>query len=118
MMNLIKYIKTQIQWSRIVFGEGLRTEGILKHIEAEIIEVREQPGDVEEWVDIVILALDGAWRAGYTPEEIVEAMCIKQLKNIRRKWHKPADENTPAFHVVEIEQPIEVDDIPGAEAAR
>lgn len=98
-MNFIKYLRSQIAWSGDVFGKGKRTEGILKHIEKEIVEVREAPLDIEEWVDIVILALDGAWRAGYTPEQIVEAMTLKQLKNFCREWNVPDSENEVVEHI-------------------
>jgi hypothetical protein len=97
--DLLVYLKKQIKWSRDVFGDGKRTEGILKHIEKESIEVREAPLDVEEWVDIVILALDGAWRAGYTPEQIAETMCLKQLKNFCREWNVPESEDEPVMHI-------------------
>jgi len=97
--DLIAYLDVQIKWSATVFGDGKRTEGILKHIESEIIEVRDEPEDVEEWVDIVVLALDGAWRAGHSPKQICEAMQKKQIKNLRRKWHVPKSENEPVMHV-------------------
>lgn len=84
-----------------MFGRGARTEGILKHIESEIVEVRSKPHDLMEWVDIVILALDGAWRSGYTPGEIVEALEKKQAINIRRDWPMPTSEDEPAMHIKE-----------------
>lgn len=98
-MDLRKYIQVQKDWSEIVFGEGSRTEGILEHIRLESDEVRAEPNDVEEWVDIAILALDGAWRAGHSPEEVCEAMLRKQIKNLKRQWHVPESGDKPVTHI-------------------
>lgn len=97
-MNLVEYLDIQREWSEIVFGEGPRTEGICKHIESELKEVRADPSDVTEWVDIAILALDGAWRAGFSPQQVCDALVAKQKKNLRRKWHTPKSQHEPAFH--------------------
>lgn len=85
-MNLISYISNQIEWSRMTFGGGKRTIGITEHIKKEIEEVKEDTDRFEEWIDIVILALDGAWRAGATAGQIVGRLEEKQAINIRRVW--------------------------------
>lgn len=97
-MDIAEYVRRQMEWSRVVFGPGRRTEGVLKHIEKEVQEVRRSPTDLE-WIDIVILALDGAWRAGYTPEQIADALAYKQAKNMRREWPSPVSEDEPVEHV-------------------
>jgi hypothetical protein len=102
-MNISEYITNQKIWSQIAFGKGKRTEGVLHHIEKEIEEVRMEPYSLE-WIDIVILALDGAWRAGYTPEEIEKALIAKQEKNAKRKWpYPPPSDDVPSFHIKGIE---------------
>lgn len=54
------------------------TEGILDHIRIKCEEARFADGrDVEEWVDIVILAIGGALRTGFSPEIITEAISSK-----------------------------------------
>jgi len=105
-VNLEKHIESQRVWSKRTFGDGPRTEGILKHIEAEMREVREHPEDLFEWIDIVILALDGAWRAGHSPYDIALALQTKMLKNINRTWPKPVSQDEPVMHIKE--QPNEV----------
>lgn len=80
------YIRDQMGWSEQTFGPGDRTDGLLDHISKELLEIKADPTDVEEWVDVIILALDGAWRTGHSPEEIVEALWTKQVKNFQRKW--------------------------------
>jgi hypothetical protein len=99
--SLKDYIERQREWSRNTFGPGRRTMGVTGHIEKELAEIRNAPGDLEEWVDVVILALDGAWRAGHTPYEIVAMMQAKQVKNMARRWPAETDEDKPVEHVRE-----------------
>jgi len=46
---------------------GTRTKGVIDHLRKELDEVEKEPTDLLEWIDLVLLALDGAWRHGYTP---------------------------------------------------
>lgn len=85
-MNLIKHIQRQRKWSEYTFGPGERTAGVCDHIRKELHEVEAKPNDLSEWVDVIILAFDGAWRAGYTPEQIESAIEAKQTENEGRKW--------------------------------
>jgi hypothetical protein len=86
-MNLIEHLVRQKKWSLKAFGPGDRTHGLIAHILEELKEVSESEGqDIEEWIDVVILAFDGAWRAGFTPYEIAKALKNKQEKNENRKW--------------------------------
>ena len=82
----------------MTFGEGQRTVGITKHIRKELDEILENPTDLMEWIDVIILALDGAWRAGYTPRQIVEALDQKQQINFAREWPPNSDPNEPTEH--------------------
>jgi len=85
-MNLINHLFKQISFSVNTFGPGSRTSGILDHIRKELLEVETHPDDLEEWIDIVTLAFDGAWRAGFTPQQIVDKLEAKLQKNILRDW--------------------------------
>lgn len=98
-VDLRRYIESQLAWSMRTFGEGSRSEGICKHIEKELEEIRQDPESLYEWADVVILALDGAWRAGYTPEEIEIALYNKQQKNFSRKWPESSKEDQPTEHI-------------------
>lgn len=95
---IIEYINRQIIWSRKTFGEGPQVEKHCRHLEKEIAEIRANPTDLEEWVDVILLALDGAWRAGYTPWAIVAGLIRKQRTNAARRWILPEDENEPVRH--------------------
>jgi hypothetical protein len=81
-----RHLDRQREWSRETFGPGTRLHGVLDHITKELDEIRADPTDVGEWVDVIILAFDGAWRAGWEPQEILDAIVAKQTKNELRTW--------------------------------
>lgn len=80
------HLKRQREWSARIFGPGLRTKGIISHIRKELLEIEADPTSLEEWIDVVTLALDGAWRAGYSPTQILDQLEAKQTKNENRTW--------------------------------
>ena len=88
--DLTSHLRRQIWFSARTFGPGDRTEGVVDHIRKELNEVLadRQAGKptLSEWVDVIILAFEGAWRSGATPAEIVGAMGAKQTKNEARTW--------------------------------
>lgn len=81
-----KHIERQREFSIRTFGPGTRTEGVLDHISKELDEIRKAPTDLSEWADVIILALDGAWRTGAAPQDIIDAIVAKQEKNEARDW--------------------------------
>ena len=84
---LVDVIEAQQEWSLATFGDGDRTAGTLAHIRKELDEIAADPGDLEEWIDVMILAIDGAWRATRaSPADITVALLAKQAKNRARKW--------------------------------
>lgn len=84
--DLIAHLHRQRLFSEQTFGPGKRVEGVTDHIRKELVEVAESGGSLAEWVDVVLLALDGCWRSGAAPEQIVSALEAKQSKNESRKW--------------------------------
>lgn len=84
--NLVEHLHRQRAFSVKTFGPGARTKGLIDHIRKELAEIEAAPADVTEWVDVIILAFDGAWRAGWEPEDIVRALVEKQTKNEGRVW--------------------------------
>lgn len=103
MFDLVAHIFRQRAFSRATFGPGDRTKGVVDHIRKELIEIEAAPADLEEWADVVLLALDGAWRAAdamgvsrdLAPKLIADTIAAKQLKNEFRNWpdwrHAPTD---------------------------
>lgn len=84
--DLIAHLRRQQEFSLRTFGPGVRTKGVVQHIRKELEEIEAQPDDVTEWIDVAILALDGAWRTGATSEQIAAALEAKQATNERRAW--------------------------------
>lgn len=84
--DLVAHLHRQRAFSEKTFGPGARTTGVLDHIRKELREIESAPADLTEWIDVVLLALDGAWRAGHAPEEIAAALGAKQAKNEGRSW--------------------------------
>lgn len=97
--DIVEYFNAKDQWSFKTFGPGARAEGICKHIEKELIEVRAKPRDLSEWADIIILASDGAARAGFTGAEIWAEMQRKLNVNMCRTWPAPGPEDQAIEHV-------------------
>jgi|GEM_PF-2930580 len=85
-MDLIKHINRMKAFSQRAFGPGARPNGVCEHIRSELKEIEEDPNNLTEWCDVVLLALDGAWRQGFSAEEIAAALEAKQTKNEGRTW--------------------------------
>ena len=114
MIDFEQHLMRQIAWSRATFGPGTRQEGVSDHIHKELVEVANAPTHserVNEWTDVVILALDGLWRelaygAGLTlptsivAEYIVNSILNKHDKNELRDWPdwRTADPNKAIEH--------------------
>ena len=102
-------LDAHIEWSARTFGPGPRTQGLLKHIRKELIEIEAAPLDPNEWIDVAILALDGAWRSlgrdTYPPVDL--AMMVwgllraKYQRNFARQWPdwRAAPPDAPIEHV-------------------
>lgn len=91
-------IEEQREWSMATFGEGDLTASILSHIRKELLEIEDNPRDQEEWVDVILLAIDGFWRhgpRGYSGAgHLAAALWAKRAKNRARKWAIGADGQT------------------------
>lgn len=100
MMDLVQHIARQKAFSERTFGPGTRTAGVIAHCRKELAEIEAKPDDLFEWVDLILLALDGAWRAGHSPEAIAFGIQTKQSINEIRDWPdwRTADPNGPIEH--------------------
>jgi len=99
--DFISILAVQNKFSEKTFGPGNRTTGVVAHIRKELVEIEDKPQDLEEWIDVAILAFDGAWRSGATPEQIWDAYVAKLDKNMSREWPdwRTMDEDAPIEHV-------------------
>lgn len=116
-MDLVAFIKRQRRFSLRAFGEGKRAKGIAEHIHKELEEVDVASGasgasgdELAEWVDVILLAIDGAQRCEIVPagegklrnptaEEICLALFSKLQINETRKW--PALDSTSQDRAIE-----------------
>jgi hypothetical protein len=92
------FVESHRNWSYATFGTGPQTIGLMRHIEKELDEIRENPNDLSEWVDVMLLALDGYLRHGGTVENVLRDMQAKQEKNFARRWVPSTGESTPVEH--------------------
>jgi hypothetical protein len=82
----LEIVSSQKAWSTKTFGPARGTEGVIDHIRKELKEIEAAPTDLEEWIDVIILAIDGAWRSGHTPEQVARKLEEKMAKNRTREW--------------------------------
>ncbi len=79
------------------FGQSTITSKLI-HLREEIDEVEADPSDIIEWADCTILLLDGLRKAGYSTEDLHDAMLKKMEINRNRKWGE-MDEDGVVRHV-------------------
>jgi Protein of unknown function (DUF550) len=98
--DMLAHLQRQREFSERTFGPGARTKGVVDHIRKELVEIEQNPSDFSEWADVVILGLDGFWRAGASPQQIVDTIVAKQAKNEGRTWPdwRTADPNKAIEH--------------------
>jgi hypothetical protein len=101
--NFEAHLQRQHDFSVRTFGPAFRPKGIVDHIRRELAEIEADPEDLSEWIDVVILGLDGALKGGHTPAEIVDALVAKQTRNEARTWPdwRTADPDKAIEHVRE-----------------
>jgi len=99
--SFLLFLYGKRDWSLSTFGPGTRHKGIIAHIRKELKELEDDPRDLDEWIDVILLALDGAWRSGANPERIIEALEAKMRKNRGRNWPdwKALSQDDPIEHV-------------------
>lgn len=85
-LDLVDFLKRHQVFSQRTFGPGHRTQGVLKHLRKELDEIEAKPLDLVEWIDAILIAIDGACRTGASPEEVVQALVDKQTVNEKRDW--------------------------------
>ena len=111
-MDLQQHLLRQMAFSHATFGPGQRTGGVVDHIRKELIEVVQANGEAAEWVDVVILALDGLTRQiafadgdRVSPHDVARIACNmilgKQTRNEARNWPdwRTADKDKAIEHI-------------------
>lgn len=85
-------------WSLKTFGSKGGVESTFNHMVEEMREVLDDPTDIMEWADVLILYMDAAAHCGHTMETIREAVLEKHCINVNREWGEP-DGNGVVRHV-------------------
>ncbi len=83
------YLRRHVEWSHAMFGtpaDGRGPKGPLDHLKKETKEITEDPYDLEEWIDAIILSIDGFLRAGGKLTMVLPLLLRKQVKNAGRDW--------------------------------
>lgn len=97
MFDLKAHLIRQMAFSHATFGPGERREGVIDHIRKELVEVETSGGESSEWVDVVILALDGLTRRlayfngvrvdpALVADRAIKLIVGKQTRNEARTW--------------------------------
>lgn len=105
--NIVDFLQDQAAFSEKTFGPGERLNGVLSHLRKELAEIDNNPKDLSEWIDVILLALDGARRQGFSFREIIETLMYKLAKNKLRKWPDWRNHGTdePIEHMREFDNP-------------
>lgn len=100
-MDLEAHLKRQMEFSRNRFGPESRKEAVADHIRQELEEVLEE-GNPREWVDLVLLSLDGLWRSiQYSSKPNFE---IENLESENREFVEVSWNNVPKIACMLIEE--------------
>lgn len=90
-MELEKKLRELQAWSLRTFGGDRPLQYNVNHIRSELVEIEADPHDVIEWMDVAILAFDGAMRAGHSPDKVVQAFADKIAIIQKRRYVPRAD---------------------------
>lgn len=84
--NFAAFIDRKFAWSLDTFGMKVTIHGVLAHLRKEVDEAERNPRDLEEWADVILLAIEGACRSHFTGEQLCRAIVKKHEKNTKRTW--------------------------------
>lgn len=97
-LDTFRFVMAQhAEWSDRQFG-NVGPVGPLKHMAKEAIEAAEAPDDISEFADILMLVWGATRRAGFSDEQLAEAVAEKLERNKRRAWGDVKD-GEPCHHV-------------------
>lgn len=107
-MKLESHLLRSMAFSFATFGPGKRTAGVIDHIRSELDEIAAaatREDRIEEWTDVLILALDGLTREisfgedeidmqpvyvrpdpDFVAQKVVGSLQYKQFINETREW--------------------------------
>ena len=96
-MTAAPVIWSIMQWQADTFA-GQTQAANLAHLDLEVAELRLNPDNLEEAIDVIFLALQVAGTAGHTSDDVVLALWRKLRRNRTRTWVYTGDPNIPVEH--------------------
>ena len=96
--NLIQRMVTDFANEK--FGDPENPLPPLHHLKGEVDELIENPIDLLEYADCMILLIQSALKVGYNMDVLFYAIQTKHAMNKKRKWGEP-DENGVVQHIKE-----------------
>lgn len=95
----------QGEWSQKTFGTDAERGpvGALKHLSKEALEAAQDPTNITEYADCLILLMDAIRRAGHNREgfkwmDVLRAAKEKMKVNKARNWPAPTASDEPVEH--------------------
>lgn len=86
--DLTHYLRAHNAWSARTFPKQTPLS-VINHIRNELDEIRRKPRDIIEWIDVAILAFDGAYVTGHAPRHVIYA--LQGPLSRPRPWRPTAD---------------------------
>lgn len=62
------------------------------HLRSELDELEQNPSDLMEWADVLLLLMQSASDQGYSMCQLLDASKVKLLINQNRTWGEPNEE--------------------------
>jgi len=98
------FLNDQKTWSNETFGSVNKRGpiGPIKHLKLEVEELLNEPFDLMEYADCLLLIIDASRRAGYSFEMLARAANEKLQINKMRHYPKPNGDE-PSLHIKDVE---------------
>jgi hypothetical protein len=98
MPDFVELWREQEAFSEATFP-GITPLAVARHLRSEADELIASPTDRLEWVDALLLSIDGARRAGMTCDELL-ALAFRKIEiNRQRQWPAVVDVNESVEHI-------------------
>src|SRR6266850_3984199 len=99
-MNWQELLNRMARWQFVTFPEAT-TKSAWKHLTKEMIELDTNNEDIEEWADVLFLAIQGGTKAAGSLNKFRLAVQDKLMKNEERQWPAEPDADNVYEHVKE-----------------
>lgn len=84
-LSLQKLEEIRAKWAAKTFPRA-NLDGVLNHLKREIQEFEEDPSDISELADMLMLVMDAGRLSGHSADDILKAFSKKHIDNTKRKW--------------------------------